>query len=71
VATPDGSLVLDIPAGAFAATVQVRVYGLSGSQAPPLPGALTPAAVWSIDTGGVEPIKPVAATFAYDPKVLE
>ncbi len=71
VAAADDSLSLQVPSGAFSTNVQVVVSPLSGTQAPPPPGGFTAAAVWSVDTGGVEPAKPVTASFKYDPNALQ
>ncbi len=68
--TADHSLVLTIPAGAFAKSVTITATALTPSTAPPSPAGYTAAAVWSFDTGGVEPVKPVSATFAFNPSLL-
>ena len=68
--TADHSLVLTIPAGAFAKSVTITATALTPSTAPPSPAGYKAAAVWSFDTGGVEPTKAVSATFAFNPSLL-
>ena len=70
LATADSSIVLDVPSGAFAESVDVTVTQLSAAAAPPPPPGEKAAAVWSFDTGGVEPAKPLTLTIAYDPSSL-
>jgi hypothetical protein len=71
VATADNSVVLNVPPGAFTATVTVSISAVSQASAPPAPRGFTAAAVWSMGTGGVEPTKPVQASFKYDPSLLK
>ena len=70
LATSDNSIVVDVPSGAFSQSVKVTVTQISTSAAPPPPSGEKAAAVWSFDTGGVEPSKPVTLTFTYDPSTL-
>ncbi len=70
LATADHSLVLTIPAGAFATSVTITATALTSSTAPPSPAGYKAAAVWSFDTGGLEPARPVTATFAFNPSLL-
>lgn len=70
VATSDNSAAVVVPPGAFSTTVTMSLNSISISAAPPPPTGFATAAVWSIDTGGVEPTKAVLATFKYSPAVL-
>lgn len=70
IATSDDSIVVNVPSGAFTQAVKVTVTELPTAVAPQPPTGEETAAVWSFDTGGVEPTKPVTLTFAYDPATL-
>jgi hypothetical protein len=63
-------LTLQAPSGAFAQGVTVTATELLASQAPAPPEGDSTAVVWSFDTGGVEPSKPLTLTFTYDPSTL-
>ncbi len=72
VTAGNGALTLDVPPGAFANQTSVTTQPLSTAQAYAPPGrAFAGASLqWSISAGGVQPAKPVLATFRYDASAL-
>ncbi len=72
VTAGNGALTLDVPPGAFANQTGIAAQPLSTAQAYAPPGrAFAGASLqWSISAGGVQPTKPVLATFRYDQSAL-
>ncbi|MDA8064188.1 MAG: S-layer homology domain-containing protein [Thermaerobacter sp.] len=72
VAMADNSVVLNVPAGAFSATVTVNVDAIPTAQAYTVAAGMVGASPqWSISTAnGAEPSQPVPATFQYNPSAL-
>ena len=72
VTAGNGALTLDVPPGAFANQTGIAAQPLGTAQAYAPPGrAFAGASLqWSISAGGMQPTKPVLATFRYDPSAL-
>jgi len=67
VATPDGSVSVSVPAGAFTGQSVVSIARLTVPY--PAPDGFTPAGPsWNVS--GATPVKPVDITIRYDPAVL-
>lgn len=69
LSTPDNSVSLAVPPGAFSKQVHVSMSPLPSSY--PFPAGFTSASPqWSIQAVGAQPVQAVTVTLTYDPSVL-
>lgn len=65
VTTSNHAVALVLPPGSLPAGTTVQVSQPAAASVPPAPGGASVVAVWSIDTGGVQPTQPVQVSFHY------